>query len=91
MGRPVEDILAIIFIFGGGTLVVLSFSPLGRALAERIRHGRQPIAPPDMSAVFDEVDGLRAELAEVHERLDFAERLLAEKKDSSLPISEERA
>jgi hypothetical protein len=45
----VEDILAIIFLFGGGTLVLLSFSPLGKAIAERIRHGKQPLpaAEPD--------------------------------------------
>lgn len=85
-----EDILAIIFIFGGGTSVMLAFSPVGKAVAERIRHGRQPLAGPDMSGLFDEVDGLRAELSEVHERLDFTERLLADKNDTPLTKSEER-
>lgn len=78
-----EDILAIILIFGGGTTVLLSFSPLGKALAERIRHGKQPLASPDMTGLFEEVDGLRAELSEVHERLDFAERLLAERREGA--------
>ena len=32
-----EGVLAITFIFGGGTLFLLSLSPVGRALAERIR------------------------------------------------------
>lgn len=36
----VEGILAIIFLFGGGTAVALGFSPVGRAFADRIR-GRQ--------------------------------------------------
>jgi hypothetical protein len=75
----VEDILAIIFIFGGGTAVLLSFSPLGKALAERIRHGKQPLAPPDPDpALYDELDRVRLELNEIHERLDFAERLLTD-------------
>lgn len=74
-----EDILAIIFIFGGGTTVLLSFSPLGKALAERIRHGKQPLAPLDPDpALYDELDRVRLELNEIHERLDFAERLLTD-------------
>ncbi|HRP07990.1 MAG TPA: hypothetical protein PLL69_05825 [Gemmatimonadales bacterium] len=92
MGRPVEDILAIIFIFGGGTSVLLSFSPVGKAIAERIRYGRQALPVPDPDpALYEEVDRMRLELNEIHERLDFTERLLAEKKDTPLPLSEERA
>jgi hypothetical protein len=73
-----EDILAILLIFGGGTACVLAFSPLGRALADRLRYGRQPLPPADSDpAVYEELDRLRVELDEVHERLDFAERLLA--------------
>ena len=33
-----EGILAIIFIFGGGTLFLLATSPIGKAIAERIRN-----------------------------------------------------
>lgn len=73
-----EDVLAIIFLFGGGTLVFLAFSPVGKALAERLRFGRQTLPPPEVdSALYDEVDRMRGELNELHERLDFAERLLA--------------
>ena len=35
-----EDILALLLIFGGGTLVAISFSPVGRAFSERIRGDR---------------------------------------------------
>lgn len=57
---------------------MLSFSPIGRALAERIRHGKQPLPAPEVDeALYDEVDRLRIEMTEVQERLDFAERLLA--------------
>ena len=73
-----EDVLAIIFLFGGGTLVFLAFSPVGKALAERLRYGRQTLPPPEVDgALYDEVDRMRGELDELHERLDFAERLLA--------------
>lgn len=72
-----EGVLAITFIFGGGTLFLLSLSPVGKALAERIRnHGVHPAPDPELLA---EVDALRADVAELHERMDFAERLLAQR------------
>jgi hypothetical protein len=72
-----EGVLAIIFIFGGGTLFLLSVSPVGKALAERIRgHGARPAQDPELLA---DVDALRSEVAELHERMDFAERLLAQR------------
>jgi hypothetical protein len=76
-----EDILAIIFIFGGGTAIILAFSPVGRALADRIRH-RAPGHDPD-PAVQDELLRLRDEMTELQERVDFAERLLAQRNEPS--------
>jgi hypothetical protein len=74
-----EGILAITFIFGGGTLFLLSVSPVGKALAERIRnHGGRPAPDPELMA---EVDALRADVAELHERMDVAERLLAQRQE----------
>src|SRR5579884_2627339 len=46
----VEGILAIVLIFGGGTLWLLSLSPVGKALAERIR---APAAPGAAGAAVD--------------------------------------
>jgi hypothetical protein len=70
-----EGVLAIIFLFGGGTAFLLSISPIGRAVAERIRtHGAVPLHDPELLA---EVDALRRDLSELQERVDFAERLLA--------------
>lgn len=75
-----EGILAITFIFGGGTLFLLSISPVGRALAERIRsHGAVPMPDPELLA---EVEALRAEVGELQERMDFAERLLTGQRES---------
>ncbi len=85
----IEGVIAIIGLFGGGTLVLLGFSPIGRALADRIR-GRA-VATDDLRAELteqrDTVDGeleaLRGQVAELAERLDFAERLLTKQRDSA--------
>jgi hypothetical protein len=70
-----EGILAVTFIFGGGTAFLLAISPIGKAIAERIRaHGAVPMQDPELLA---EVDALRRDLSELQERVDFAERLLA--------------
>jgi hypothetical protein len=76
----VEGVLAIIFIFGGGTLFLLAVSPVGKALADRIRHGTHGGPPETDPAVLAELDQLRADVGEIQERLDFAERLLADKR-----------
>jgi hypothetical protein len=68
-----ESILAITFIFGGGTLFLLSISPVGRALADRLRGHAPPVADPELLA---EVEALRQEVADLHERVDFTERML---------------
>jgi hypothetical protein len=74
-----EGILAITFIFGGGTLFLLSVSPVGRALAERIRHhGSVPSQDPELLA---EVDQLRREVSELQERMDFTERILLQNQE----------
>jgi hypothetical protein len=68
-----EGLFAITFIFGGGTLFLLSISPVGKALADRLRGRVGPAQDPELLA---EVDALRQEVAELHERVDFAERVL---------------
>lgn len=83
-----EDIVAIVLLFGGGTLIALSLSPIGRAIADRIK-GVGPGSSGDVvrqleetqGHVLDELDALRQEVGEVNERLDFAERLLANQRD----------
>ncbi len=74
-----EGILAITFIFGGGTLFLLSISPVGKAIAERIRsQGAVPMPDPELLA---EVDQLRREVTDLHERMDFAERMLMQQQE----------
>lgn len=73
-----EDIVALILIFGGGIVIAISFSPVGRAIADRIRGGAPPETDP---AVFEELERVRGELSELHERVDFTERLLAQRRE----------
>ena len=86
-----EDILAIVLIFGGGAMFLLAISPIGRAVADRIRGGASAAAPGDESvrrlqetqqAMLDDLEAVRQELTEVQERLDFTERLLAQQRDA---------
>lgn len=76
-----EDILALLLIFGGGTLVAISFSPVGKAIAERIR-GRPLESGPD-PAVYEELERMRGEMSELQERVDFTERLLARSREQA--------
>ena len=70
--------LAITLLFGGGALVGVSFSPIGRALADRLRHGKVPLEAPQVDgAIYEELDQLRTEMSELQERVDFTERLLS--------------
>lgn len=85
-----EGILAITFIFGGGSLFLLAISPVGKAIAERIRRQGGAALPEDVRAELDdfraellgEVQQLRTEVSELSERMDFAERLLAKQRDA---------
>jgi hypothetical protein len=83
----IEGVLAIVFLFGGGTLFLLSISPIGKAIAERIRAKG---APGDLGsqlaqhreALGEELDAVRREVAELAERVDFTERLLAKQRQA---------
>jgi hypothetical protein len=59
-------------------LVVLSKTEIGRAIADRIRS--ETFAPP--AALGEEVERLRLEVAELQERMEFAERLLAGQREA---------
>lgn len=77
-----ENVLAVILIFGGGATVAFAFSPIGRAIAERVRGpaAQLPLGATD-PAILEELDRLRIEMGEVQERLDFAERMLASRSE----------
>jgi hypothetical protein len=69
--NPFETLAFIAFAF----VIVKVLGPIAVAIGHRIRGGRDS-APDHRLAV--ELDQLRTRLAEVEERLDFAERLLAQ-------------
>jgi hypothetical protein len=73
---PGVVIIAVVLMIG---LLKIFRGPVGEALAERLR-GRTP-APHD-AQLMAEMDAMRTRLAEVEERLDFAERLLARREST---------
>ena len=79
----------------GGTTIFLAFSPIARAIGNRIMHGKipppgaTPLPDPRLDDLLDENAMLRRQLDEVQERVTFAERMLAQQQGarSALPRS----
>jgi hypothetical protein len=71
-----EPVIAIVAISVG--LAKIFSGPLGAAIADRIRGG----PPAGESQLTGEVEHLRRRLADVEERLDFAERLLSQAREA---------
>jgi hypothetical protein len=67
---PYEAFALIAVVFGASRIL----GPFASALADRLRGGADREPDPRLA---DDVEQLRVRLAEVEERLDFAERLLA--------------
>ncbi len=79
-----EDILLMVLVFGGGITIALAFSPIGRAVSERLRGGssRDRADAAQLGEVVAELQEMRRELSELSERLDFTERLLARQREA---------
>jgi ubiquinone biosynthesis protein UbiJ len=69
------------FVFFGGTFWVLR--PVAAAVAKRIagEHKRPGMDPDEREEILAELQQVRQEVAELAERMDFAERLLAKPRD----------
>jgi hypothetical protein len=70
------------------TMIFIAFSPVAKAIGKWIMHGRLPAPGSPQVADEERVDNLsgevaalRRELDATHERLDFAERMLAQSRD----------
>jgi hypothetical protein len=82
-------LVAVTLLFGGGTLFLLSISPVGKAVATRILGRRSAPVDEDefkedlkaIRAELEELRTLRADVSELSERVDFAERLLTKGRD----------
>jgi hypothetical protein len=79
------------------TFVLLAYSPLPRLLAQafshRIMHGRTPkdeMAEGRVDDLSGEVAALRRALEETQERVDFTERVLAQKERGALGPGQDR-
>ena len=89
MNEDVVGLVAVVLLFGGGTLFLLSISPIGKALAAKIL-GRTSVGPDEEAA--EELKELRREVeelrhagehvAELGERVDFLERLVAQQREA---------
>jgi hypothetical protein len=86
----VMPIVALVFVFLGLRWVFRS--PVGEAIAERIRArargrwgaGAAAEDPQRVAALEEQVAHLQGQVSELAERLDFAERLLAERRERKL-------
>lgn len=74
--REGEDFLIPAIIAMAVIAVVVIKSPIGNALAARLRGDVTPHGLDE--AVLAELDDVRARMAELEERLDFSERLMAQ-------------
>lgn len=83
-------ILVLCLVFSIPLLAILTKSDIGQAIADAIRHNsganegagvRQELEQmrADLDQLRGELDGMHAELGEAHERLEFTERLLAQR------------
>lgn len=67
-------LIAVLAIFGVPGVWLLGKSDIGKAIVERIRHGTHGLPDPQLLAELDE---MKDQLAEVQDRLEFAERTMA--------------
>jgi hypothetical protein len=91
----VDHVLALlipIVAVGGFFSWMISLSPVGKAFAERLRHGPPSATSEDRLAreeLLEAVQALRQEVAELAERVDFTERLLARSSGDRAPSAGE--
>jgi len=71
-----------VVLFLSMAAVFILRGPLGKALADRIAGRERTAAVGDADRVLGELEELRQRLAELEERVDFSERLLARARDS---------
>jgi hypothetical protein len=89
MGEILIPLAAIVLIFGGGAAVLLSITPVGKAIAARIsakKYGAEDDeTAEEVKALRREVDEMRhvnEQMSELGERVDFLERLVAKQREA---------
>jgi hypothetical protein len=82
----IVGLVAVIMLFGGGTVFLLAISPVGKALAARLS-GKKLVDDDAAEALKElrrEVEDMRhlpEHLSELGERVDFLERLVAKQRE----------
>jgi hypothetical protein len=85
---PVEFVVRDVLqaLITGVVILGVAFSPIGKAVAHRIMHGKAPrVLPASDDPRVDELSGdvaaLREQLDNTLDRLDFTERMLAQARE----------
>jgi hypothetical protein len=89
MAMQVVELLTIVVMAAAVILVVrfVVMSPIGQAIGERLRPKRSGLTGEQddrLARIEGEMLALRGDLGELAERLDFAERVLAERRERQL-------
>ena len=83
----ITGLVAVVMLFGGGTVFLLAISPVGKALAARLS-GKKRVdddAAEELTELRREVEDMRhlpEQLSELGERVDFLERLVAKQREA---------
>ena len=76
------QVFAVVMVFGTGMLGIIAFSPIGKAIADRLRHKDGASLPSEeLDDMRAHLQGMQEQLSELAERQDFSERLLAQAKE----------
>ena len=82
-------LVAVVGLFGGGTLFLLAISPVGKALAARITGKMGAVADDEtteevkeLRREVEEMRHLPEQLSELGERVDFLERQVAKQREA---------
>lgn len=90
MNDEIIGLVAVILLFGGGTLFLLSISPIGKAIAAKMLgktrvSGEDDETAEEVKQLRREIDELRHaadQIPELGERVDFLERLMAKQREA---------
>jgi hypothetical protein len=85
----IVGLTAVILLFGGLTLFLISMSPIGKAIAARITGKKVLLEDEEIAAVvkdlrqeLDEMQHLPEQMSELGERVDFLERMVAKQREA---------
>lgn len=89
MNVDLVGLTAVVLLFGGLTLFLLSMSPVGKALAARISGKKAMLEDEEIAALvkdlrseLDEMQHLPEQMSELGERVDFLERMVAKQREA---------